>query len=83
MGNIQARVSLQTGFAMVFNTAGDAGITCDTASGISDNEAVHGTPLLPFFESPQPHLQAGHTEKTFPISFTSSKRREYLDSQAT
>jgi hypothetical protein len=82
MGYIQARVGLQTGFAMVLNTASDTGVTSDTTSGISDNEVVHGTLLPPSLESLLPHPQAGHTERTFPISFTSSKRREHLGSQA-
>jgi hypothetical protein len=82
MGHIQARISLQTGLAMVLNTASNTGITSDTTSGIRDNEVVHSALFPPSLESLLPHPQAGHMERTFPISFTSSKRREYSDSQA-
>jgi len=67
---------------MVLHTTRDTGITSDTASRISNNEAVHGVLFPPSHVSLQPHPQAGHTERTIPISFTSLKRREYLDNQA-
>jgi hypothetical protein len=51
MGDIQARVSLQTGFAMVLNATGDAGITCNTTSGISNYKVVHGALFPPSIES--------------------------------
>jgi hypothetical protein len=82
MSDIQARISLQTRFAMVLDAAGDTGVTSDTTSGISDNEVVHGALFSPSLERLQPHPQAGHTERTLPISFTSSQRRRHLDNQA-
>jgi hypothetical protein len=48
MGDIQARIGLQTDLAMILNTGSNASIAPDTMFRISNNEAVHCWVTPPF-----------------------------------